>query len=77
MVIESADDVRSDYLFERPSFVEGVGRVFDVGGSLSAYNTSPTAAQADARAVFEDWNAVGHDLRVALEQLRTETEERA
>jgi hypothetical protein len=68
----SADDIQSDFLFARPSFVEGVGRILDLGGSLNAYNRSNTEAEADARAVLGDWSAVGHDVHVALEQLDPE-----
>ena len=69
------DELESDYLFARPSFIEGVGRIVDLSGSLNTYNRSRTPEEADARALYEDWKAVGHDLTVALEQLRTESGE--
>jgi hypothetical protein len=40
----------------------------DFGGTLTAFNKSNTPAEADARATFEDWRAVGSDLRLAVEQ---------
>lgn len=64
------DAVLSDLLFARPSFLEGVARLVDVGGSLNTYNISRTGQEADARALQNDWRAIGHDVRVALEKIR-------
>lgn len=64
------DSIESDFLFARPSFFEGVARIVDLGGSLNAYNRSRTPEEADARAIYEDWRALGHDVRVALDELR-------
>lgn len=69
------DQIQSDFLYARPSFIEGVGRMLDVAGSLSMYNISRSPEAADGRAMYEDWKALGHDLRVALEELRSETRE--
>lgn len=67
------DELRSDYLFARPSFLEGVGRIIDLSNSLNAHHYSlANGAEADARAIRADWKAIGHDVRVALEQLRSE-----
>lgn len=66
------DDLQSDYLFARPSFIEGIARLIDPTGSLNSYNRAPTPESADARALAEDWRAVGHDVRVALDELRHE-----
>lgn len=68
-------EIQSDYLFARPSFIEGVGRIVDLGGALNTYNKSRTPEEADARAVYEDWKALGHDVKLALEQLRTDSTE--
>jgi hypothetical protein len=65
-----ADEIQSTYLFARPSFVEGVARMVDLSNSLNTYNQSLTGTQADARSIYEDWKALGHDVRVSLEQLR-------
>ena len=66
------DELQSDYLFARPSLIEGVGRIIDLSNSLNIYNNS---ADPDARGIFQDWKALGHDVRVALEQLREESAE--
>lgn len=69
------NELQSDYLFARPSFIEGVGRILDLSNCLTAYNDSPSPGLADARAIYQDWKAIGHDLRVAMERLGTEAAE--
>lgn len=56
--------IRSDFLFARPSFIEGVARLFDFGGTLNEYNTS---IMTDEAAAALDWASVGTDLWDALE----------
>jgi hypothetical protein len=68
------DDLQSDFLFARPSFIEGVGRILDVSDSLNTYNLSRNGAEADVRAIYGDWRAVGHDMKKALENLRNQSE---
>lgn len=72
MTSDAKDEILSDFLFARPSFVEGAARMMDLGNSLNTYNVSRTETEADLRALRRDWMAIGHDVRVALEQLRTD-----
>jgi len=60
----------SDSLFlcARPSFIEGMSRIFDFGGTLNEYNQSLTPAQADYLALRGDWRLVGRDLACVLDQ---------
>lgn len=58
----------STYLFADLSFLEGMARVMDIGGTLQAYNESPTPAAADAIAIASDWLMVGKDLQSAIEE---------
>ena len=53
----------SDFLFANPSFTEGAARLFDFGGTLQEYNTSPTPEEADALAAYADWASVGRLMR--------------
>lgn len=53
----------SDFLFARPSFFRGLGRVFDPFGVPEPYNWSPTPEAADARGMLSDWATVGSDLQ--------------
>ena len=56
-------------LFARPSFLEGVSRVIDLGNTMSEYNSSLTPAQADALALKADLNALRSDLAYARQAL--------
>jgi hypothetical protein len=58
----------TDFLYARPSFLEGMARIVDFLGLLQGYNASLTAEAADIRAVLADWDAVGDDFRLALEE---------
>ena len=50
------------YRRPRPSFWEGVARIFDFGDVLSQYNPGRTPAERDYLALRSDWEAVGEDL---------------
>ena len=56
-------------LFSRPSFIEGIGRLLDFGGTLNEYNRSLTGEQADANAFASDWLALRSDFQEAMRQL--------
>lgn len=58
----------STYLFARPSFLSGVARTLDLGGTFDSFNESNGPTEADTRAMIEDWKAVGDDLREAAKQ---------
>jgi len=57
------------YLFALPSFWEGCARLMDFGNILNEYNESPNVHIADSIALFNDWLAVGYDLRNAMSQI--------
>lgn len=65
---------KSMLLFARPSFLEGLARVLDIGGTLQEYNRSPTPVDADDRAIRSDVAAVGNDLRSAIKKYQREYE---
>lgn len=58
----------TDFLYSRPSFLEGIARIVDFFGVLQEYNTTSTPQAADERAIRADWAAVGADLWQVLEQ---------
>ena len=58
----------TDFLFATPSFIAGMGRAIDIGGTMSFYNLSDTPAEADERAILSDWLAVGNDMRRAFKE---------
>lgn len=55
-------------LYARPSFWEGVARLIDFGGALNVYHSSETEEEADEKAIRSDWEAVGGDMRAALQR---------
>lgn len=56
----------TSYLFARPSFFEGMGRILDLGNTMTEYNVSENPSEADRRAMLADWCAVGDDIRAVL-----------
>jgi len=60
---------RTDFLFARPTFLEGAARTLDLFGTLQEYNLSRSGAEADAWALFEDFAAVGGDIKWAMDQV--------
>jgi hypothetical protein len=61
------------FLYARPSFIGGVARLLDFGGTLKVYNTtSGSEYMPDLRAFQEDWKAIAEDARAALAQYKVE-----
>lgn len=65
-----------EFFFARPTFLGGVARVLDLGGSFDGYNSSLTEQIADARAVLSDWATVGKDLSGAMGVVAPERSDR-
>lgn len=63
---------RSGRLFASPSFVEGIGRTFDLLGNQDIYNEDLTSEEADTKALFSDWASVGDHLILATEKFSTD-----
>ena len=63
---------RSDFLFATPSFLEGLARILDLGGTLNEYNYSESDEEADEIALWMDWAVVGTDLRNAIKAVKTQ-----
>lgn len=63
----SSAEWSSDFLFARPTLLEGLARILDWGGTLSEFNRH---AHADRVAIAMDWRMVGNDVRAGItEQL--------
>ena len=56
----------TDFLFAMPSFISGMGKAIDLGATMTQYNFSGIPEEADAVAIYNDWLAVGNDMREAL-----------
>ncbi len=55
------------FLMTRPNFFEGMGRVLDLGDTLTDYNYSPDGNEADHAANWADWELISRDLREAAQ----------
>ena len=62
------------YLFARPSFIEGMARLFDFAGALNTYTTFPTPELADTYAIACDWHQVGTDMQWAIVEYTPEVD---
>ena len=63
------ENIRTDYLTARSSFLTGFGSAINLAGNYYLYNTSPTPAEADELAIRADWARVGQDIRDAMSDL--------
>lgn len=60
-----------DYFFTRPSFISGVARVIDLGGSLgrTAVLVRRTPKEADEEALESDFRVVAKDIKAAVDSI--------
>ena len=66
--------------YARPSFIEGMARIFDFTGALDVYEIPETDAakrRADVIALRRSWVCVGDHVRNAMGQLEIVEERRA
>ena len=59
----------SDFLFVRPSLLEGWARLFDFSGSLNDYNRTK---DPDTVALWADWTAVGVAIQESMDRFEEE-----
>jgi len=59
----------TDFLFARPSALEGIGRNIDLFGVLNYYNTSQSGREADMRARSNDIKTLKKDAFVVCEKV--------
>lgn len=66
-------EYRTDFLFATPSFLTGMGSIFNIAGdNYFEYNLSENGNEADAKALASDWGVVGSDIMEALLLFDTE-----
>jgi len=56
----------TDYLYARPSIMEGIGRNMDFFGSMNSYNYSKNGDEADKIAIANDLLAIYLDFYKTL-----------
>jgi len=57
---------------ERQSFLSGMRSIFDLSRPESKYNSSKSDAEADYKALYSDWCAIGKDMHEAVSQYEQE-----
>ena len=57
---------QTDFLFARPTFLEGVGSTMDLFGVFPEYNKSETPEIADFWAIYNDFRVIGQDIEHAI-----------
>ena len=60
----------TDFLFARPSLIDGVMSLVDLFGIAPEFNGSQTAEDADRRAKQADINALKNDFEIAYNNIR-------
>jgi hypothetical protein len=64
--------METEFLFAKPSALSGAARTLDLWALFDSYNSSIDGKQADAIAMYLDWNVAGSDLWDAYEQMTEE-----
>ena len=55
------------YAFNLPSFLDGLARIFDIGGTLEEYYPiSDRGYEEDLAALRSDWIVIGQDMRYVM-----------
>lgn len=54
------------FLYARPSFLGGAARALDLGNTLTEFNRSLSAEQANKIALKMDWAMLGKAMRAAM-----------
>ena len=57
---------KTDFLTPQSSFLCGMGTAINLGGNFFGYNVSRSPKEADANAIFMDFQMVGNDMRQAM-----------
>jgi hypothetical protein len=57
----------TSFLFAKPSYIEGIARVIDLGSTIDEYNSVITPEQADFLSIRNDWEVIGEDIAIVIE----------
>lgn len=64
--------IMSDFIFVKPSFFNGIARASDTFATFTEYNLSSTGQEADFQALKNDFEAIGGDLQIAIDQFESD-----
>ncbi len=63
---------KTSFSFPRASLLHGFGSIFNIAGNYFEFKYSETAAEADKKAIADDWKVIGSDIRDAICNLERE-----
>ncbi len=58
------------FLYSTPSFLSGFGSVMNLSGDYFDYSTSKSDNDADRKALRSDFNMIGQDISIALDEFK-------
>ncbi|PXV85106.1 hypothetical protein C8E03_11930 [Lachnotalea glycerini] len=63
---------KSQYMEKVPNSKEGLARVLDMGSTINKkkYGITKNATKVDEEAIHSDWEAIGTDIRRAIDEFR-------
>jgi hypothetical protein len=64
-----AKKYKTNILFNRPGFIDGVASIFNISGNYFEFNYSEAGEEADRKAIESDWGVIGNDILEATEKL--------
>lgn len=67
--MNNQDNFHTDFLFTNCSFLTGAATVFNIAGDFYEFNKSSTGAEADCKAIGNDFMIVGRDMKRAIHQI--------
>jgi hypothetical protein len=63
---------KTNFLFPRCTFIDGLGSVLNLDGNYYEFNGSKSEADADRKALISDWENVGDDIRKAIDKFENQ-----
>ena len=70
-MIKIMGETKADFLTSESGFINGIATIVDLSGSFYEYNRSENPGSVDQKAIANDWNIVGQDLKEAYVEFET------
>lgn len=64
--MNNTDQFNTDFLFTTPTYLTGAATIFNIAGNFYEYNESSSDEEADYKAISNDFNIIGNDLKNAI-----------
>ncbi|MFC1656125.1 hypothetical protein ACFL3C_04610 [Patescibacteria group bacterium] len=57
------------HCYSKPSFLGGMSRILDIGCTIRNGALYDSPIEADAKAIYSDWRAVGEDISFSMKEI--------